>query len=196
MLRMYFVQRWSNLADVACEDALPDSPALRRFVGLSLAQERVPDATTLLKLRRRLEDHKPGEALFTKVGQVLQAEALKVGTGTIVDATIVGAPSSTKNADKQRDPKMHQTGKGQQWYLRHETAHRRGHQDGPCAQRGCHAGRRSRQAPAAPVAAGAAGARVRRLCLRGRASDDPGQGAAGLRVSTTRWCASATSPRR
>jgi IS5 family transposase len=116
MLRMYFVQHWFNLADVACEDALLDSTALRRFVGIDLGRERVPDATTLLKFRRLLEKHKLGEALFAKVGEVLQAHGLKVGTGTIVDATIIGAPSSTKNAEKKRDPEMHQTRKGQQWY--------------------------------------------------------------------------------
>jgi IS5 family transposase len=77
----------------------------------------VPDGTTLLKFRRLLEKHELGVALFAKVGQVLQERGLKVGTGTIVDATIIGAPSSTKNADKQRDPEMHQTRKGQQWYF-------------------------------------------------------------------------------
>ena len=116
MLRMYFVQHWFNLADVACEDALLDSVALRRFVGIDLGRERVPDATTLLKFRRLLEKHKLGEALFAKVGEVLQAQGLKVGTGTIVDATIFCAPSSTKNAEKKRDPEMHQTRKGRQWY--------------------------------------------------------------------------------
>ena len=75
----------------------------------------MPDATTLLKFRRLLEKHKLGEQLFAKVGEVLQAHGMKVGTGTIVDATIIGAPSSTKNADKARDPEMHQTSKGQQW---------------------------------------------------------------------------------
>ena len=117
MLRMYFVQHWFNLADAACEDALLDSTALRRFVGIDLGRERVPDATTLLKFRRLLEKHKLGEALFAKVGEVLQANGMKVGTGTIVDATIIGAPSSTKNAYKQRDPEMHQTRKGQQWFF-------------------------------------------------------------------------------
>ena len=117
MVRMYFVQHWFNLADGACEDALLDSTSLRRFVGIDLGRERVPDATTLLKFRRRLETHKLGEAMFAKVGEVLQAHGLKVGTGTIVDATIISAPSSTKNADKKRDPEMHQTRKGQQWYF-------------------------------------------------------------------------------
>ena len=117
MLRMYFVQHWFNLADAACEDALLDSTALRRFVGIDLGCERVPDATTLLRFRRLLEKNKLGEALFAKVGQVLQANGLKVGSGTIVDATIIGAPSSTKNEHRQRDPEMHQTRKGQQWYF-------------------------------------------------------------------------------
>jgi IS5 family transposase len=102
---------------MACEDALLDSTALRRFVGIDLGRERVPDATTLLKFRRLVEDHKLGEALFAKVGEVLQAKGLKIGPGTIVDATIIGAPSSTKNTAKQRDPEMHQTRKGQQWYF-------------------------------------------------------------------------------
>jgi transposase, IS5 family len=117
MLRMYFVQHWFNLADEACEEALLDSSALRRFVGIDLGRERVPDATTLLKFRRLLETHKLGEALFAKVGKVLQAQGLRVGVGTIVDATIIGAPSSTKNADKQRDTEMRSTRKGQQWYF-------------------------------------------------------------------------------
>ena len=117
MLRMHFVQHWFNLADQACEEALLDSAALRRFVGIDLGVERVPDGTTLLKFRRLLNDNKLGEQLFAKVGEVLQSRGLKVGTGTIVDATIIGAPSSTKNADKARDPEMHQTRKGQQWYF-------------------------------------------------------------------------------
>ena len=117
MLRMYFVPHWFNLADEACEEALLDSTALRRFVGIDLGCERVPDGTTLLKFRRLLEDKKLGQALFAKVGEVLQSRGLRVGSGTIVDATIISAPSSTKNADKARDPEMHQTRKGQQWYF-------------------------------------------------------------------------------
>jgi transposase, IS5 family len=116
MLRMYFVQHWFNLADEACEEALLDSVALRRFVGIDLGCERVPDGTTLLRFRRLLEQHGLGAALFAQVGQVLQDKGMKVGTGTIVDATIISAPSSTKNATGQRDPEMHQTRKGQQWY--------------------------------------------------------------------------------
>jgi IS5 family transposase len=117
MLRMHFVQHWFNLADEACEEALLDMTVLRRFVGIDLGRERVPDATTLLGFRRLLEDKDLGKALFAKVGEVLQGRGLKVGTGTIVDATIIAAPSSTKNADKARDPEMHQTRKGQQWHF-------------------------------------------------------------------------------
>ena len=112
MLRIHFLQHWFNLADLACEEALYDSASLRRFVGIDLGRERVPDATTLLKFRKLLHEHKLGEALFAKVGQQLQGRGIKVNTGTIVDATIIAAPSSTKNADKARDPEMHQTRKG------------------------------------------------------------------------------------
>jgi IS5 family transposase len=117
MLRIHFIQHWFNLADLACEEALYDSASLRRFVGIDLGREPVPDATSLLRFRHLLEAHKLGEALFARVGKELQAQGIKVNTGTIVDATIIGAPSSTKNADKARDPEMHQTRKGQQWYF-------------------------------------------------------------------------------
>lgn len=117
IMRMYFVQHWFNLADQACEEALLDSTSLRRFVGVDLGRERVPDGTTLLKFRHLLEEKNLGAALFAKVGELLQAKGMKVGTGTIVDATIISAPSSTKNEDKARDPEMHQTQKGNQWYF-------------------------------------------------------------------------------
>lgn len=117
MLRMYFVQHWFNLADQACEEALYDSPNLRQFVGIDLGREPVPDATTLLRFRRLLETKKLGEALFARVNAELKGRGYKVQTGTIVDATIIGAPSSTKNKQKARDPEMHQTRKGQQWYF-------------------------------------------------------------------------------
>ena len=117
MLRMYFVQQWFNLADAACEDALLDSTALRRFVGIDLGRERVPDATTLLKFRRLLEQNELGAELFHQVNAQLQDRGWRIGTGTIVDATIIAAPSATKNADKARDPAMHQTRKGQQWHF-------------------------------------------------------------------------------
>jgi transposase, IS5 family len=114
MLRIHFVQHWFNLADLACEEALYDSASLRRFVGIDLGKEPVPDATTMLKFRRLLNDNKLGEQMFAKVGQVLQASGFKLKTGTIVDATIIGAPSSTKNKERKRDPEMHQSRKGQQ----------------------------------------------------------------------------------
>lgn len=117
MLRIHFIQQWFNLADLACEEALYDSVSLRRFVGIDLGRETVPDATTMLKFRKLLNDNKLGQALFAQVGAVLQSKGFKLNTGTIVDATIIGAPSSTKNANKARDPDMHQTRKGQQWYF-------------------------------------------------------------------------------
>lgn len=117
MVRIHFIQHWFNLADLACEEALYDSASLRRFVGIDLGREPVPDSTTITKFRKLLNDNKLGEALFAQVGKELQARGFKVNTGTIVDATIIGAPSSTKNADKARDPEMHQTKKGQQWYF-------------------------------------------------------------------------------
>lgn len=117
MLRIHFIQHWFNLADLACEEALYDSASLRRFVGIDLGCEPVPDATTITKFRKLLNDNKLGAALFAQVGRELQARGFKVNTGTIVDATLISAPSSTKNADKARDPEMHQTRKGQQWYF-------------------------------------------------------------------------------
>lgn len=117
MLRIHFLQHWFNLADEACEDALYDSAAFRSFVGLDLGVEGAPDATTLLKFRRLLERHQLGEALFAQVNAHLKASGVKVGTGTIVDATIISAPSSTKNRRQTRDPEMHQPKKGGSWYF-------------------------------------------------------------------------------
>ena len=121
MLRIHFIQHWFNLADLSCEEALYDSASLRSFVGIDLGREPVADSTTITKFRKLLNENKLGEALFAKVAQELQARGFKVNTGTIVDATIIGAPSSTKNADKARDPEMHQTRKGQQWYFYQRT---------------------------------------------------------------------------
>ncbi len=117
MLRMYFIANWFNLADEACEDALYDIAAFRDFCRVDLGRERVPDATSLLGFRHLLEAHDLGAALFTKVGELLLANGLKLSGGTIVDATIIAAPSSTKNQEKARDPEMHQTKKGNQWYF-------------------------------------------------------------------------------
>lgn len=117
MMRIHCIQHWFNLADFACEEALYDSASLRSFVGIDLGREAVPDATTLLKFRHLLEQHKLGEQLFAEIGRVLQAGGITLKTGTIVDATLIAAPSSTKNAKKERDPEMHQTRKGKQWYF-------------------------------------------------------------------------------
>src|SRR5699024_1279796 len=104
-------------ADEACGEALLDRQALCRFVGIDLGRERVPDATTLLRFRRLLERHELGAKLFAEIGAHLQEEGLSIGTGTIVDATLISAPSSTKNRERARDPEMHQTRKGRQWYF-------------------------------------------------------------------------------
>lgn len=117
MLRMYFLQHWFNLSDPAVEETLYDSPTLRAFVGIDLGQEPVPDETTVCKFRHLLEQHGLGRVLFDEVTQHLRAQGLAVSTGTIVDATIIAAPSSTKNATGTRDPAMHQTQKGRQWYF-------------------------------------------------------------------------------
>ncbi len=117
MLRMYFIANWFNLADVACEDALYDVEAFRHFCRIDLGRERVPDATTLMNFRHLLERHELGAAMFAKVGELLLANGLKLSGGTIVDATIIAAPSSTKNADNTRDPEMRQTKKGNQWHF-------------------------------------------------------------------------------
>ena len=117
MLRMYCVQQWYGLADEALEDALYDSQALRDFVGIDLSRESVPDATTLLKFRRRLQENNLTRALFDEINAHLGEQGLLMRAGAIVDATIIAAPSSTKNEDKARDPEMHQTKKGNQWHF-------------------------------------------------------------------------------
>ena len=117
MLRMYLVANWFNLADEACEDALYDIAAFRDFCRIDLGRERVPDATTLLGFRHLLEDKNLGAALFAKIGELLQANGMKLSGGTIVDATLIAAPPSTKNQDKARDPEMHQTKKGNEWHF-------------------------------------------------------------------------------
>jgi IS5 family transposase len=117
MLRVYFLQQWYGLADEALEDALYDSQALRSFARIDLSAEGVPDATTLLKFRRLLETHDLCKGLFTAINADLTARGLLLREGTLVDATLIAAPSSTKNEEKQRDPEMHQTKKGHQWYF-------------------------------------------------------------------------------
>ncbi|WP_232461899.1 IS5 family transposase [Burkholderia ubonensis] len=117
MLRIHFVQHGFNLADLACEEALYDSTSLRHFVGIDLGCEAVPDATTMLKFRHLLEKHKLGEQIFAEVGRVLQASGMKLASGTIVDATLIGAPGSTKNEQKARAPEMRQTKKNGNWHF-------------------------------------------------------------------------------
>jgi IS5 family transposase len=117
MLRMYCVANWFNLADEACEDALYDVPVFREFCRIDLGRERVPDATTLLHFRHLLERHDLGAALFAKIGELLLANGMKLSGGTIVDATLIAAPPSTKNQEKSRDPEMHQTKKGNEWHF-------------------------------------------------------------------------------
>jgi len=117
MLRIYFVQQWFNLSDPAVEEALYDSQALRDFVGIDLGQEPVPDETTVCKFRHLLEEHHLGGEMLETVNLYLQSKGVRITTGTIVDATIIHAPSSTKNREQQRDPEMHQTKKGKDWYF-------------------------------------------------------------------------------
>ena len=115
MLRVYFLQQWFNLSDPAAAEALYDSMAMRQFVGIDLGREPAPDETTILRFRHLLESHDLGRQLFAAVSAHLQAQGLTVATGTMVDATIINAPSSTKNQDGERDPEMKQTQKGNQW---------------------------------------------------------------------------------
>jgi len=117
MLRIYFLQLWFNLSDPAVEEELYDSVAMRNFVGIDLGVEGAPDETTVCKFRHLLERAKLGKVLLKAVNDHLRREGIKISNGTIVDATIIGAPSSTKNKDGKRDPEMHQTAKGKQWYF-------------------------------------------------------------------------------
>lgn len=117
MLRIYFLQQWFDLSDPGVEEALYDSASMRSFVGLDLGREPVPDETTILNFRHLLEAHELGRRLFEQVHVHLERQGIKVAKGTIVDATIINAPSSTKNASGKRDPDMHQTKKGNEWYF-------------------------------------------------------------------------------
>jgi len=117
MLRIYFLQLWFNLSDPGVEEALYDSVAMRGFVGIDLGLEGAPDETTVCKFRHLLERNKLGKVLLRAVNDHLHRSGIKIAKGTIVDATIIGAPSSTKNQDGKRDPQMHHTAKGQQWYF-------------------------------------------------------------------------------
>jgi len=115
MLRMYLLQSWFNLSDEGVEDAIYDSYAMRMFMGVNFCEEQAPDATTLLHFRHLIEKNHLGEAMFAAINAVLEANGCIMHGGTILDATIINAPSSTKNKEKARDPEMHQTMKGNEW---------------------------------------------------------------------------------
>ena len=117
MLRIYFLQQWFNLSDPGVEEALYESSVLRRFTGVDLGRAAAPDETTICRFRHLLEKHELGGAMLERVNEHLATKGIKIATGTIVDATIIHAPSSTKNEKKERDPAMRQTRKGNQWYF-------------------------------------------------------------------------------
>jgi len=117
MLRIYFLQQWFNLSDPQAEDAIYDIAPMRSFAGIDLGRESAPDETTICKFRHLIEAHGLGAEIFAAVNAHLQAKAVKIGTGTILDATIIAAPSSTKNANGERDPEMHPVKKGNQWHF-------------------------------------------------------------------------------
>ena len=117
MLRMYLMQNWFNLSDEAVEDAVYDSYAMRSFMHIDFIKDQAPDATTLLHFRHLIEEHKIGEEIFSDIYKRLDSAGLVMHGGTVVDATLIAAPTSTKNKDGKRDPEMHQTKKGNEWYF-------------------------------------------------------------------------------
>jgi transposase, IS5 family len=117
MLRIYFLQQWFDLSDPAAEDAIYDSESMRRFVGIELGEEKIPDESTILRFRHLLEEQDLTQAIFAEIRGLLEEKGLLLKQGTIVDATIISAPSSTKNQAKSRDPEMKQTKKGNEWYF-------------------------------------------------------------------------------
>lgn len=117
LLRIHFLQQWYGLSDPAAEDALYEITSMRQFSKLSLTHNHIPDESTILQSRHLLEKHKLTEDLFSEVNAYLQEKGLMLRRGTLVDATIIDAPSSTKNKERKRDPQMHQTRKGNQWYF-------------------------------------------------------------------------------
>ena len=117
MLRIYFLQQWFNLSDPQAEDAIYDSESMRRFARVELGDEVVPDESTILRFRHLLEQHGLTHGIFDAVADLLEARRLLLRSGTIVDATIIAAPSSTKNASASRDPEMKQTRKGRNWHF-------------------------------------------------------------------------------
>jgi transposase, IS5 family len=117
MLRIYFMQQWFNLSDPAMEDALYDIESMRRFAGIELSEDAIPDETTILRFRHLLEKHYLTQAIFGQIRTLLEQKRLLLKSGTIVDATIIEAPPSTKNEEGARDPEMHQARKGKDWHF-------------------------------------------------------------------------------
>ena len=117
MLRIYFLQIWFNLSDPGAEEALYDSESMRRFSRIELSEDKVPDETSILNFRHLLEEHDLTRAIFEKVNGLMEGKGLLLRSGTIVDATIISAPSSTKNGTDSRDPEMKQTRKGKNWHF-------------------------------------------------------------------------------
>lgn len=117
MLRIHFMQLWFNQSDPGMEDLIYESESVRRFAGIELGVEPVPDESTILRFRHTLEQHRLAEKLFDRVGRHLEQRGLLLRSGSIVDATLIAAPPSTKNRSHQRDPEMSQTKKGNQWYF-------------------------------------------------------------------------------
>ena len=117
MLRVYFLQNWYALSDPMAEEMLYDSEAMRRFAGIELGDDRIPDETTILNFRHLLEQHGLTEAIFAEVNAHLAGKGITLRSGTLVDATIIDAPSSTKNEAGKRDPEMTSTKKGNDWYF-------------------------------------------------------------------------------
>jgi len=117
MLRVHLLQQWFGLSDPAMEEALHDVPLYREFAGLEGPMRRLPDESTILRFRHLLEEHKLGDAILATVNMILQRHGLMLKAGTVVDATLISAPSSTKNQSGERDPEMHQAKKGNQWYF-------------------------------------------------------------------------------
>ena len=117
MLRIYFMQQWFNLSDPGMEDALYEMESMRHFAQIDVTKDVIPDETTILRFRHLLEQHQLTEGIFKAVRGLLEKKGLMLKSGTIVDATIIEAPPSTKNAEGARDPEMHQTRKGKDWHF-------------------------------------------------------------------------------
>ena len=179
MLRLYFLQQWFNLSDPAVEEALYDSVVLRQFVGIDLGREPAPDETTACKFRHLLEEHGLGGEILQVVNLYLESRGVKIATGTIVDATIIHAPSSTKNREQKRDPAMHQARKGKQGYFRMKAHVGVDSKTKDDSLGGGDGGQRGRQQGVAGVAARGRDQGVGRPGLSRADGSDPGSRARG-----------------